>query len=107
MNYDITFCASPCDNLSRFRHVNNLPKSTSVSIANLYATEYCPNILIEDFYTAVSSQIDELKNLRDMGINLRSTLCSGTRLKAFQSYYGKTTWIKTPYCPQCGAIMEA
>lgn len=74
MNHDITFCANPCDNLSCFRHVNNLPKSTPVSIANLYGTEYCPNILIDDFYTAMSSQIDELKNLRDMGINLRSTL---------------------------------
>ena len=42
----------------------------------------------------------------DMGDFEKCSFCSGTRLKAFQSYYGKTAWIKTPYCPNCGAKME-
>ena len=43
----------------------------------------------------------------DMGDFEQCSVCKGTRLKEFQSYYGKTTWIKTPYCPNCGADMTA
>lgn len=42
----------------------------------------------------------------DMGDFEQCSVCRGTRLKEFQSYYGKTTWIKTPYCPNCGAKMK-
>ena len=42
----------------------------------------------------------------DMGDFEKCSVCKGTRLKEFQSYYGKVTWIKTPYCPQCGARMK-
>ena len=34
------------------------------------------------------------------------SVCKATHLKEFQSYYGKVIWIKTPYCPQCGARMK-
>jgi len=34
------------------------------------------------------------------------SVCKATHLKEFTSYYGKTTWIKTPRCPQCGARMD-
>ena len=42
----------------------------------------------------------------DMGDFEQCSVCKGTHLKEFQSYYGKTTWIKTPYCPHCGADMR-
>ena len=42
----------------------------------------------------------------DMGDFEQCSVCKGTRLKEFQSYYGKVTWIKTPYCPNCGARMK-
>lgn len=42
----------------------------------------------------------------DMGDFEQCSVCKGTHLKEFQSYYGKTTWIKTPYCPNCGADMK-
>lgn len=42
----------------------------------------------------------------DMGDFEQCSVCKGTRLKEFQSYYGKVTWIKTPYCPHCGAKMK-
>jgi hypothetical protein len=42
----------------------------------------------------------------DMGDFEQCSVCKGTRLKEFQSYYGKTTWVKTPYCPNCGARMK-
>ena len=42
----------------------------------------------------------------DMGDFEKCSVCKGTHLKEFQSYYGKTTWIKTPYCPHCGARMK-
>ena len=41
----------------------------------------------------------------DMGDFEQCSACKGTRLKEFESYYGKVTWIKTPYCPNCGARM--
>ena len=43
----------------------------------------------------------------DMGDFEQCSVCKGTRLKEFQSYYGKVTWIKTPYCPNCGARMDS
>ena len=42
----------------------------------------------------------------DMGDFEKCSVCKATHLKEFQSYYGKVTWIKTPYCPQCGARMK-
>ena len=42
----------------------------------------------------------------DMGDFEQCSVCKGTHLKEFQSYYGKTTWVKTPYCPNCGADMR-
>lgn len=42
----------------------------------------------------------------DMGDFEQCSACHGTYLKEFQSYYGKATWAKTPYCPFCGAKME-
>ena len=42
----------------------------------------------------------------DMGDFEQCSVCKGTHLKEFQSYYGKATWIKTPYCPSCGARMK-
>ena len=42
----------------------------------------------------------------NMGDFEKCSVCKATRLKEFQSYYGKVTWIKTPYCPQCGARMK-
>ena len=42
----------------------------------------------------------------DMGDFEQCSVCKGTHLKEFQSYYGKTTWIKTSYCPNCGCRMK-
>lgn len=42
----------------------------------------------------------------DMGDFEQCSVCHGTHLKEFQSYYGKTTWIKTHYCHNCGAKMD-
>lgn len=32
--------------------------------------------------------------------------CGGTHLKEVDTYYGKATWIKTDFCPNCGADMR-
>lgn len=42
----------------------------------------------------------------DMGDFEQCSVCTGTHLKEFQTYYGKAIWIKTPYCPNCGTKME-
>lgn len=34
------------------------------------------------------------------------SICNGTRLKEFQSYYGKCLWVKMDYCPNCGSKMD-
>lgn len=42
----------------------------------------------------------------DMGDFEMCSVCKGTHLKRFQSYYGDVTWIKTDFCPNCGARMD-
>lgn len=34
------------------------------------------------------------------------SVCKATHLKGFNSLYGKVTWIRTAYCPHCGAKMD-
>ena len=44
----------------------------------------------------------------DMGDHEQCSECKATRLKEFQSYYGKVTrWEKTNFCPNCGADMRS
>ena len=43
----------------------------------------------------------------DMGDHEQCSECKATRLKEFQSYYGKVSrWEKTNFCPNCGADMR-
>ena len=42
----------------------------------------------------------------NMGDFEQCSVCGETHLKEFQSYYTKTTWIKTNFCPNCGANMR-
>lgn len=42
----------------------------------------------------------------DMGDFEQCSVCLGTRLKEVQTVYGKAIWIKTNYCPNCGARMS-
>ena len=34
------------------------------------------------------------------------SVCHGTHLKKFQTVYGNALWIKSDYCPSCGAYMR-
>ena len=42
----------------------------------------------------------------DMADFEQCSVCTGTHLKEVQGYYGKMLWVKTPYCPNCGARMD-
>ena len=42
----------------------------------------------------------------DMGDFEQCSVCHGTHLKVVQTYYGEATWVKTPYCHNCGAKMD-
>ena len=42
----------------------------------------------------------------DMGDFEQCSVCHGTHLKRFQTYYGEATWVKMSYCPNCGAKMD-
>ena len=42
----------------------------------------------------------------DMGDFEQCSVCTCTRLKEVQTVYGKAIWIKTQYCPACGAKMD-
>lgn len=70
---------------------------------------------IEDFMPEATAWLNDAPSIDiepkrgewiDMGDFEQCSVCKGTHLKEFQSYYGKTTWIKTPYCPNCGADMK-
>lgn len=42
----------------------------------------------------------------DMGDFEQCSVCTATRLKEVQTVYGKALWIKTNFCPNCGADMR-
>lgn len=42
----------------------------------------------------------------DMGDFCQCSACKSVKLKEIDTYYGKAAWIKTPYCPRCGAKMD-
>ena len=42
----------------------------------------------------------------DMGDFCQCSACNGTRLKEIETHYGKAAWVKTTYCPNCGAKMD-
>ena len=42
----------------------------------------------------------------DMGDFEQCSACKATRLKEFNSFYGKVMWIRTAYCSCCGAKMD-
>ena len=42
----------------------------------------------------------------DMGDFEKCSACKATRLKEFNSFHGNATWIRTAYCPYCGASMD-
>lgn len=42
----------------------------------------------------------------DMGDFESCSVCNGTHLKEYQTYYGKCLWVKMDYCPHCGAKMD-
>jgi hypothetical protein len=70
--------------------------------------------LLNDFYVIPKDAIPAVNVAEvrhgewvDMADFEQCSVCKGTRLKEFQSKYGKTIWIRTPYCPNCGAKMES
>lgn len=42
----------------------------------------------------------------DMADFEQCSVCRGTHLKEVDTYYGKAIWIKTDFCPNCGADMR-
>lgn len=42
----------------------------------------------------------------DMGDFEQCSVCLATRLKEVETYYRKGIWIKTDFCPHCGADMR-
>ena len=57
---------------------------------------------------ATAPTIEERKKGKwiDMGDFEQCSVCLGTRLKEIQTFYGKAIWIKTDFCPNCGADMR-
>lgn len=65
------------------------------------------NDLLDEVENCPAAGVVEQKTGKwvDMGDFEQCSACKGTHLKEFESYYGKVMWIKTPYCPYCGAKM--
>ena len=76
------------------------------AIKALYKYSFVSKDIIEREINAIPSADRPQGEWIDMGDFEQCSVCKGTRLKEFQSYYGKVTWIKTPYCPSCGARMK-
>ena len=76
------------------------------AIKALYKYSFVSKDIIEREINAIPSADRPRGEWIDMGDFEQCSVCKGTRLKEFQSYYGKVTWIKTLYCPSCGARMK-
>ena len=66
----------------------------------------CPLELVERF-----ERDEEWTRVRhghwmDMGDFESCSVCNGTHLKKYQTYYGRCLWVKMDYCPHCGAKMD-
>ena len=82
----------PCsDDESRFCRAANK------YIPMLGKPEFCPLVTIEE---------RKKGKWIDMGDFEQCSVCLGTRLKEVQTVYGKAIWLKTDYCPNCGADMR-
>lgn len=66
----------------------------------------CMVKLMSDALALLKEQEPRRGRWIDMGDFEQCSVCTGTHLKEFQSYYGKATWVKTQYCPWCGADMR-
>lgn len=65
------------------------------------------------FSDALTEELDALPSADrpqghwiDMADFEQCSECHGTHLKEVDTYYGKATWIKTDFCPNCGADMR-
>lgn len=76
-----------------------------------------PEQIARDIATIIENEQDMrviLKNAEqpkrgkwiDMGDFEQCSACTGTHLKEVNTVYGKAIWIKTPFCPNCGAEMS-
>lgn len=73
---------------------------------------YVPYIKYGDAYNCVMNMPSvhpERKKGKwiDMGDFEQCSVCGCTQLKEFQSYYGKTLWVKSKFCPGCGAELRS
>lgn len=62
-------------------------------------------LIVEDFQTEDVKPVVRGKWI-EVGEFEQCSVCLGTRLKQIETYYGAVTWIKTNYCPNCGADMR-
>ena len=97
-----------------FEHVRGEPRDDSISRQAAIEALACTNptepyIDYDDAVEAINNvpSIEERKTGRwiDMGDFEQCSVCTGTRLKEIQTMYGKAIWIRTQYCPNCGAMM--
>ena len=74
-----------------------------------------PNGIYQQAYKTYMSKMDKLPSVTpkqragkwiDLGDCEQCSKCKGTHLKEIQTVYGKATWIKSKFCPNCGAKME-
>lgn len=55
-----------------------------------------------------TADVEEVEHGRwvTLGDSEMCSVCTCTKLKEFDATYGKAIWVKSKYCPTCGAKMD-
>lgn len=98
-----------------------IDREAALAFQNELEPMVCKSIMTDELFSATkdSDLVAFLQNIPsadvapvkrgtwvDMGDFEQCSVCTGTHLKEFTSYYGKVTWVRSNYCPNCGARMD-
>lgn len=85
-----------------------IDRQAAIDAVCKYCEYYYNENVIQNIKEIPSEDVQPVRHGKwiDMADFEQCSSCSGTRLKEMQTVYGKAIWIKTPYCPNCGARMD-
>lgn len=88
------------------RDIENAPTVDDERIVKDYCRETHQTLVSDKYWLYDPREDVRHGHWVDMGDFESCSVCNGTHLKEYQTYYGKCLWVKSDYCPHCGAKMD-
>ena len=83
-----------------------IDKDALLEKLSTFHPDYTFNITSFRNFIKAQPEVEKKGKWIDVGDFEQCSVCLGTRLKEVQTVYGKAIWLKTDYCPNCGADMR-